>query len=60
LVQAVAGAIRETLLVQPWDVEGFRCISITFPNSRLLRDREGETPRAHGILSVQAILQATS
>lgn len=57
-VKEIAGAIRSALDAGVLNAEGFRVINSKIASARYLRDPDGV--HAHGILSIEAILQATS
>lgn len=57
-VKTMAGAIRDALRnVAPWNIEDHRVIDLTWPMTRFMRDREGDTPLAHGVVTIAGLLQ---
>lgn len=57
-VKSIAGIVHGTLQPRPWTVEGYRCTRLQVTSTRYLRDPDGM--HAHGIVNVEAILQAGS
>jgi len=57
-VKEIAGAIRAVIDASVLTIEGFRVVNSKLASARYVRDPDGE--HVHGILSVEAIVQATS
>lgn len=57
-VKAMAGAIRAAVRnPAPWSIDGHGLVDLVFPMMRFMRDRESETPLAHGVVTIKALLQ---
>jgi len=56
-VREIAAAIGDSLETLPWRIEGFRPSNLTITSALFLPRNDGAY--SHGILSVEAILQAT-
>jgi hypothetical protein len=59
-VKSIAGAIRDAIRdAAPWLIEDHRLVDVIMPMIRFMRDRESETPLAHGVVTINALLQET-
>ena len=54
----IAGAIRDAIRdASPWSIEDHRLVDLILPTIRFMRDRESDTPLAHGVVTINALLQ---
>ena len=56
--KAVTGAIRAAMRsVTPWAIEDHQVVDLILQTTRFLRDKEGDVPLAHAVMSINALLQ---
>lgn len=56
-IKVQAGAVRDVLRLAQLTPEDYAVVDLVIQATRFMRDHEGQTPLAHGVLTVNALLQ---